>query len=172
MHIRRGKRKNACGTGEAYCLKLLTTKELKKISCLQTHRLVVNMFYRSRQLFPQPPMIRYDTIRTFKPHLPLGGIKTTMPTVGVVNQPHRGNFSHVFGRGQRRFFHKWIVPRVDGDRRHANLVEKVLRTGRFIIVIFVLEAIDASNVGLVEGANGGTGTDGVDIKRTRKLFVF
>lgn len=95
-----------------------------------------------------------------------------MPTVSVVNQPHRGNFSHVCRRGQRRFFHERVVPRVDGDRGNANLVEEVLRAGRFIIVVFVLEAIDARNIGLVEGANGGAGADGVDVKRTRKLFVF
>ena len=117
-------------------------------------------------------MFRNSTIRTFKPHIPLGGIKTTMSPVGVVNQPHRGDFSHVLGRGQGGFLHERIVPSVDRNGGYPNLVKKILCAGGLIIVIFVLEAINTSDVSFVEGADRGAGADGVDVECTRKLFVF
>ena len=117
-------------------------------------------------------MFRNSTIRTFKPHIPLGGIKATMSPVGVVNQPHRGDFSHVLGRGQGGFFYERIVPSVDRNGRYPNLVKKILGAGRLVIVIFVLEAINAGDVSFVKGADRGAGADGVDVERSRKLFVF
>lgn len=131
----------------------------------------MDMFDHSCQLFSQPAVARNLTFPSLEAHQALCGVEPAVPAVLVVDQPHRSELTDVFRCGQSGLFHERVVPRVDRHSRHADLVQPVLGAAALVVVVLVLEAVDASDVGFVEGSDGVARANGLYVERVGELLV-
>ena len=123
------------------------------------------------KLLAKPTMARNFTFTTFKPHIALRGVEPAVSAVLVVDQTYGGQLPDVRSGGEGGFFHEGVVARVDGHRRHADLVQPLFRAAAVVVVELVLEAVNARDVGLIEGPDRVARANRLDVEGVRELLV-